>query len=398
MCNEPTACPTDRLPLVFLIAGEPSGDSLASRLMLALRRRTGDRIRFAGVGGRAMAGQGLNSLFPMSELALMGVVEVLPHLPRLVRRLRETASAIDRLKPSAVVTIDSPGFSLRVARRIRGSPVPVIHYVAPQLWAWRPGRGRKVARLVDHILALLPFEPQFFAEFGVPCTFVGHPVLESGADRGDGPAFRARYGVGPDAPLVAVLPGSRNTEVRRLLPVFGQALHLLARERPGLTAVIPSVDSVAGTVTAATEAWSLPTISVTDPREKFDAFAASQAAVTKSGTITLELALAGVPMVVAHKVNPATALLARRLISVINVSLVNLLAAQQVVPELLQKACTPEAVAEALGRLLEDDGQRAAQQAGFRKAIGSLGGLAPAPSERAADVVLRIIGQSRAGG
>jgi lipid-A-disaccharide synthase len=387
---------TEPGPLIYVIAGEPSGDNLGARLMAALGKQTGERVRFAGIGGPAMAAQGLNSLFPMSDLALMGVAEILPHLPKLIRRIRQTASDIQRLKPSAVVTVDSPDFTFRVARRIRGTRIPVIHYVAPQLWAWRPGRGRKVAQWVDHVMALLPFEPEFFAEFNLPCTFVGHSVLESGAERGDGAAFRARHGIADDAPVIAVLPGSRGTEARRLLPVFGEALKLLAMQWPGLTAVVSSVHTVAGLVTEATRPWPVPTILVTDPAEKFDAFAAGQSAMTKSGTITLELALAGVPMVVCYKVSPITAFLARRLIQIDNVALINVLAGRELVPELLQDACTPTAIAGEVGRLLGEESARAAQQAGYQEAVGKLSAGATPPSENAARVVLDIIGQAKA--
>lgn len=388
--------PDEAAPLLFLVAGEPSGDNLAGRLMAALRRRGGGDLRFAGVGGPAMADEGLESLFPMGELSLMGFAEVLPHLPRLIRRLNETAAAVERLKPDLVVTVDSPGFSFRLARRIRKLGVPIVHYVAPQIWAWRPGRGRKMAALVDHILALLPFEPAFFEKFGVPCSFVGHPVLESGADRGDGPAFRARHGIAQEAPLVVVLPGSRGTEVRRLLPVFGEALGRLAEQLPGLAALVATVDSVGDSVTAAARSWPLPTILLTDPREKYDAFAAADAALTKSGTITLELALARLPMVVAYKVNPLTAFFARRLIRVEKVALANLLVRDPAVPELIQEACTPAALAEALQALMTDADARARQLAALDEAVASLGGLTPTPSERAAEVILGII--ARRGG
>ncbi len=384
-------------PLIFLVAGEPSGDNLAGRLMTALKRQTGNRVRFAGVGGPAMAREGLESQFPMSELSLMGLAEVVPHLPRLLRRLRETAAEIERLEPQAVVTVDSPDFSFRVARRIGGLGIPRVHYVAPHVWAWRPGRARKLGRSVDHLLALLPFEPRFFEGFGMPCTFVGHPVLEAGVERGDGAAFRARHGIAPDATVVSVLPGSRQTEVRRLLPVFAQSLRLLGRGRPHLTLAVSTVDALREQVTAATRAWPMPNVVVTDPQEKYDAFAASQAAVTKSGTVTLELALAGVPMVICYKVSPVTAFLARRLVSVRFAGLVNLLADRQVAPELLQEACTPKAIAAAVESLLTDEAARAAQIAGFGEVVGCLGGVSPAPSERAAKVVLQAIDRRRAG-
>lgn len=383
-------------PLVFVVAGEPSGDILGARLMAALKARTAGRIRFAGVGGAGMQREGLDSLFPMRELSLMGLAEILPHLPRLYRRLRQTVDAVRRLRPDAVVTVDSPEFSLRVARRVHGTGPPTLHYVAPQLWAWRPGRGRRLAGAVDRVLALLPFEPQFFARFGVPCSFVGHPVLESGAERGDAAAFRARHDLSPATPLVSVLPGSRATEVRRLLPIFGAAVARLAETHPGLTAAVCAAPPMAEAVRAGLAGWPVPTVLVTEERDKYDAFAASRAAITKSGTVTLELALAGLPMVVTYRVSPASAFLARRLITVDYVSLVNLLLQRPLVPELLQEDCTPERIAAETTALLDDEAAHAAQCRGLAEVIDGLGGLSPAPSQRAAEAVLEEIARRRA--
>ncbi len=383
--------PGEAGPLVFLIAGEASGDNLGARLMAALKRRTGNRIRFAGVGGAAMAEEGLVSLFPMGELSLMGLAEILPHLPRLLRRLGETAAEVARLRPQAVVTIDSPEFSFRVARRIARLGIPRVHYVAPQVWAWRPGRARKLVGTIDHLLALLPFEPRFFEDAGLPCGFVGHPVVESGADRGDGAKFRARHGIAPEATVISVLPGSRHNEVRRLLPVFERAAELLARDRPEIVFAVSTVEAVREEVAAAVRNWVRPAIAVTDPAEKFDAFAASRAAISKSGTVTLELALAGVPMVVCYKVSALTGFFVRRLVRVPHASLVNLLADRVVVPELMQEACTPASIAEIVAPLLDDGAARAAQLAGFEEVLERLGGSTPAPSERAAAAVLSIV-------
>ena len=385
-------------PLIFLIAGEASGDNLAARLMAALKRQTQGRIKFAGVGGDAMAREGLDPLFPMAELSLMGLAEVVPHLPRLWRRLRQTVAEIERLRPQAVVSVDSPDFTFRVARRIGALGIPRVHYVAPTVWAWRPGRARKLAGTIEHLLALLPFEPPYFEGAGVPCSFVGHPVVESGADRGDATAFRTRHGLAPDATVISVLPGSRETEVRRLLPTFEDALRLLAESRPDLTVAVSTVEAVRDQVAGAVKAWPLRCIVVSDPGEKYDAFAASRAAVAKSGTVTVELALAGVPMVVCYKVSAVTAFLARRLVRVDHIALVNLLADRPFVPELLQEACTPQAIAEAMATLLEDEATRAAQRAGFEALVGQLGGTSPAPSERAAEVVLEVIAARRARG
>ncbi|MEE9299649.1 MAG: lipid-A-disaccharide synthase [Alphaproteobacteria bacterium] len=378
-------------PLLFMVAGEPSGDALGARLMAALKRAGGGPVRFAGVGGPLMEAEGLASLFPMGELAVMGLVEILPHAPRLLRRLGQTAAEIRRLEPDAVVTIDSPGFSFRLAQRLRGSRILHVHYVAPQLWAWRPERGKKIAQRIDHLMALLPFEPAFFEVFGLACSFVGHPVIEAGADRGDGPGFRARHGIGPEAVVVSLLPGSRHTEVERTLPVFGRAMARLTRRLASLVVVLPVADTVARRVERAVADWPFPVIVVRDAGEKYDAFAASEAALAKSGTVTLELALAKVPMVIAYRVNPITGLIARRLIRVPHVSLVNLLLERPLVPELLQQACTPERIADALARLIEEPEERRAQIEGFGEIPRKLGSDGVAPSARAAEVLLGLV-------
>ncbi len=383
---------SEREPLIFIVSGEASGDNLAGRLMDALKRETGGRIRFAGVGGPESERQGLTSLFPMNDLSVMGLAEVLPHLPRLIRRLNETTAAARRLKPDAVVTVDSPGFCLRLAHHLRGSGIPVIHYVAPQLWAWGPFRARKLQKRLDHIMALLPFEVPFFAQYGIPCSFVGHPALDAGVERGDGPAFRKRHGLPAEAPLLAVLPGSRAGEVRRMLPVFGEAVLRLKEKYPDLRIVIPVVHSVDQLVKDITQAWPLDEVLIIDMAERYDAFAAANAALAKSGTVTLELALANVPMVVGYRVSPTSAFLVRRMgVSVEHASLVNLLAGRQVVPECLQEECTPERLADAVSKILSSEQARAQQLQAFKEVVQGLGERTPSPSERAAKIVLDIV-------
>ncbi|MCX7932402.1 MAG: lipid-A-disaccharide synthase [Rhodovarius sp.] len=374
--------------LVYLIAGEASGDVLGARLIAALRARAPD-LAFAGIGGERMAEQGLVSLFPMRELALMGLIEVLPRLLQLRRRLAQTLADIEARRPALLVTIDSPGFTLRVARAAKARGIPVLHYVAPQLWAWREGRARKLPGAVDRILALLPFEPAFFARYGMAAEFVGHPVLESGLAAGDGARFRARHGLSADQTLLLVMPGSRRTEVARLLPIFGATLGLL----PPLTPVVPLAGPVAEEVARGSALWPRPPILLRDPAEKPDAFAACTAGLIKSGTSSLECAVAGLPHVIAYRVHPLTAAIARRLALVRYASLVNLLNDGPVVPELLQEACTPAQLAAALAPLLSGEGV-AAQRAGFARALAQLrppGGVLP--SEAAAAAVLRMLGR-----
>lgn len=378
-------------PLIYIVAGEASGDVLGARLVAALRARI-PGIRFAGIGGDRLAEQGMPSLFPMRELALMGLIEVLPNIRRLARRLQETTDDIAARRPAAIVTIDSPGFTLRLAERIRPLGIPVIHYVAPQIWAWRPGRIEKIKARVDRILCLLPFEPVIFEAAGIKADFVGHPVLESGVDAGDGARFRAAHGVAPDAPVLIVMPGSRRMEVKRLLPIFGAALRLLAPRHPGLVPVLPVSAVVAEAVRAGTADWPVKPILVTDIAEKHDAFAAAAqrgAGLIKSGTSSVEMAVAGIPHLVAYRVNPITAAIVRRLVRVPFASLVNLLAERLVVPEYLQEAATPAALAEGLHALLADGSSAGTQRAGFAEVLAKLRPPQGLPSAAAAESVLQ---------
>ncbi len=385
---------TGRRFLIFLVAGEPSGDALGAQLMAALKRRSQHPVRFMGVGGERMAREGLDSLFPMEELSLMGAAEILPHIPRLLRRIQQTTRAICRERPDVVVTIDAPAFTFRVAKRVRrqdGGITTMVHYVAPQVWAWKKGRAREVAGYLDHLLALLPFEPPYFEVEGLPCTFVGHPVVESGADRGDAASFRRRHELSDETPLVCVLPGSRLGEVRRLLPVFGATVDRLARTRPTLRAVVPAVDACRHEIAAAVERWTVPTLIVSGQRERYNAFAAAEAALAASGTVALELAMARTPMVIAYKLNRITAMLARRVVKTRHVNLINLILQREVVPELLLEDCRPDRLADAMERLLADPTARARQRAGAEQAIRALYSDGVKPSERAADVVLSLI-------
>lgn len=379
-------------PLIYLIAGEQSGDVLGGRLMEALRAaRPG--LRFAGVGGPRMVEQGLDPLFPMQDLAVMGLLEVLPRLRQLGRRLGQAAADIRTRRPDVLVTIDSPGFTLRLLRRVAGADIRRIHYVAPQVWAWREQRVREFPGLWDRLLCLLPFEPEFFAGHGLPATFVGHPVLQSGADRGDAARFRARHGLAPGARVLVLMPGSRRNEVPRLLPVFGATLALLADRVPGLVPVVPVASAVAETVRRAAASWPVRPVVVSELADKHDAYAAAAAALTKSGTSTLELALAGVPMAVTYRVNPLSAMIARRLIRVPHVAIVNLLAGRAVVPELLQQACRPATLAETVERLLGDPAAAAAQRTAFREIALRLRAPAGSPAESAAHEVLALLAE-----
>jgi lipid-A-disaccharide synthase len=391
---------TGAAPFIFIVAGEPSGDALGASLIAALRQRTGGNLRVAGVGGERMRDQGVDSLVPLDDLAVMGIAEVLPRAPVILRRVRETVAAVRTLKPDAVVTIDSSGFSWRIAQRLRrhGERLPLIHYVAPMVWAWRAGRARRMARWYDHLMTLLPFEPPYFERVGLACTYVGHPVVESGADRGDGARFRARHGLAADDILIAVLPGSRAGEVQRLLPIFGAALGQLERLLGPFRVAVPTLATVAAPVASAARDWPGTPIVLHRPEDKYDAFAASRAALAASGSVALELAMAPLPMVVGYRLNPLTEALLDRVVKVRQVNLVNLLLERPLVTELLRGHCTPDRLAAEIVRLVQDEPVRAEHLAGYDKAMRRLGAGGRSPSLRAADLVLAIVAARRCGG
>jgi len=384
---------------IFIVTGEPSGDALGGALIAALRQRTGGSLRIAGIGGERMREQGLESMVPLGDLAIMGVAEVLPRAPVILRRVRETVTAVRSLRPDAVVTIDSSGFSWRVAHglRRRGETLPLIHYVAPMVCAWRAGRARRMARWYDHLMTLLPFEPPYFERVGLSCSFVGHPVVECGADRGDSGRFRARHGLAADELLITALPGSRGGEVRRLLPIFGAALSQLKDRVGPFRVVVPTVATVAATVADAVEAWPGDAVIVQQPQEKYDAFAASGAALAASGSVALELALARLPMVVCYRLNPLTEALLDRVLKVRQVNLVNLLLGRPLVEELLGPNCTPARLAASLVRLIRDERVRARHRQGYDEAVRRLAGDGVSPSLRAADQILELVAARRCG-
>jgi lipid-A-disaccharide synthase len=384
-------------PFLFLITGEPSGDAIGAALIVALRARTQGRVRIAGIGGERMAEQGLQTMAPLGDLAVAGVAEVIPRAPVILRHVRAAVRAIRRQRPDAVVTIDSSGFCWRIAQRLRrrGDRVPLIHYVAPMVWAWRAGRARRMARWYDHLLTLLPFEPPYFERVGLAATHVGHPVIESGAGAGDATRFRAAHGIGVDELVITVLPGSRGGEVNRLLPVFGEALrHLEAMVGP-FRVVVPTVETVGTMVAEGARDWPGRAIVVRGTGPKYDAFAASRIAIAASGSVALELAMARLPMVVAYRLAPLTEALLNRVVKVSHVNLVNLILERALVDEYLCRDCTPERIAAGAVKLIRDEAVRAAHVAGYDEAMRRLGVGGTSPSLKAADAILAIIAARR---
>lgn len=376
---------------VFLSAGEPSGDFLGSQLMKALKVLLGEHVTFLGVGGPLMEEHGLSSLFSIEELSIMGLAEIIPHIRRIRKRIQETVTTIQTLKPDIVITIDSPGFNFRVGKALKkaGSQIPLVHYVAPSVWAWRPGRARKVAQFLDHLLVLFPFEPPYFLKEGLPTSFVGHPVVEVGIEHSEDVDFRKRHRINPTAPLLTLLPGSRRGEISQLLPIFQETVMKLHQKFPGLHVVIPAlphlVDQIQNQLT-------IPVTIVSTPLEKFAAYQASQVALVASGTVSLEVAAAGLPMVIAYKVNPLTYFLLRRLVKIPYACLVNILMNEEVVPERLQEDCTAEKLEKAVSELLSHQKNSMSQK--MKEAVEKLTPPAPyqTPSECAAHQICTLMG------
>ncbi len=372
---------------IFIIAGEASGDVLGGRLMRAMQAQRSD-IQFSGIGGPRMTEAGLVSQFPMQELNRMGLAEILPHIIPLRRRIRQTIAAINASRPDVVVTIDSPGFTLRVLKGIQNLGLKRIHYVAPQVWAWRQKRVKKYPGLWDELLCLLPFEPDFFAKHDLHPRFTGHPVLQSGADQGVAERFFATQKILRNATPVVIMPGSRVTETNRLMPVFRETMARLQLDIPNLVPVLAAAPGIADAAAAMTADWPVEPIIVRTEAARYDAFAAARAALTKSGTSTLELAMAGVPMAVTYRVNPISGGIARRVIKVKYVAMINLLAGRELVPELLQQDCKPEKLAATLHSLLTDAQAAQAQRVGFAPALETLHSPGSIPSEAAAAAIL----------
>ncbi|TCO69769.1 lipid-A-disaccharide synthase [Rhodovulum euryhalinum] len=379
---------------IFLIAGEPSGDALGAALMAGLKTLA-PGVEFHGVGGPLMQAEGLTSLFPMDELSVMGIAEVLPRYRALMRRITQCADEVVRLSPDALVTIDSPDFCLRVARRVKAaSRIRTVHYVAPTVWAWRPKRAAKMAQVIDQVLALFPFEPPYMEAEGMRCDFVGHPVVaQPRATAAESAAFRAAHAIAPEAPLILALPGSRRGEVARLAPIFGAALGPVQARHPEARVIVPAAAPVVAEIRRLTAAWPGTPV-VLDPaapgaaQEKRAAFAAADLALAASGTVSLELAANGVPMVIAYDMTWLSRQIIGRMLRLDTVTLVNIVSETRAVPEFLGAACKPGPIAEALARLIDDPAARAAQRHAARVTMTRLGLDGPPPGLRAARAVL----------
>lgn len=383
---------------IGLIAGESSGDLLGSRLMWSLREQAGAPVDFVGVGGPLMAEQGLAQLFPFADIAVNGFFPVLRRLPLLLRRIRQAAEGVARARPDVVVHIDAQDFNQRVAGRLRRSipATPLVGYVSPTVWAWRPGRARKISRLYDRLMAVLPFEPEVHRKLGGPETiYVGHPLMERLADFEPDDADEAARGAQPYALLL--LPGSRSAEIARLLPLFGEAAASLAARHPGLRVLLPAVPHLRSEIERMVSTWTVRPQLIDGEKDKHAAFRSARAALAASGTVTLELALARVPTVVAYKVGYVEGEIARRLITVESASLPNLILGRKLLPEFIDWGWTAADLADRVSDLLADGPERRAQLDGFEDLRRIMAEGVAAPSDTAAGIVLDAVRTARAG-
>jgi lipid-A-disaccharide synthase len=381
---------------IFLIATEESGDRLGANLMKVLRQRLGGAVNFEGVGGQSMAREGLTSLFPIEQLSIMGLAAVAKQLPMILRRIRETADAVAKASPDILVIIDSPDFTHRVAKRVRARDpsIPIIDYVSPSVWAWRSGRARAMCAYVDHVLALLPFEPEAYRRLrGPPCSYVGHPLIEQIGALRPGVEEQKRRDAQP--PVLLVLPGSRRSEIRHHMAVFGETLGLLQADGVSFEPVLPTMAHLQEAVAEAVKSWPVQPRIVAGEKEKQAAFRIARAALVKSGTATLELAIAGVPMVAAYKAGSIEAWIMQNMIQVNSVILANLVIGENVVPEFIQQECTPAKLMPALRDVLTDSPLRLRQAEAFAGIDRIMSTGDQPPSVRAADIVLKTLRKAR---
>lgn len=378
-------------PVIYIIAGEPSGDFLGARLMRALKAKTPD-LKFFGIGGERMEAEGLASLFPYHELSLMGFVEVLPYAIKLLGRVNLAAEDIVSRQPDIVVTIDSPGFNFRVVEKLRKEnfPAKFVHYVAPTVWAYKPERAERCALLFDHLLALLPFEPPYFHKAGLKCTFVGHPIIAE-TERGDGKIFREKYQIADGTTLFCLLPGSRKSEIVRHMPVFAQAITMLASRYSDIAIAVAVPRHILPLIAPYFQACPFRAVVTADDEDKKNAIAAANLAITKSGTIALEVAAAGTPMIISYRVNPISAWMLRRQATTKYVNLVNILLGKEAVPELLQELCAPAVIAAAAFQLLDSPAHQKLQKESFQSALSQLLPAGSTPSDMAAAVIMKLL-------
>lgn len=376
---------------IFIIAGEASGDLIGARLIKSLKEITKQPLEFHGIGGQRMIKEGIKSLFPMSEISLLGFIEIIPQIFKVQKLIRLTVNSIKELQPDLVITIDSPGFCIRVAKAVKKLNIKIVHYVAPTVWAYKPGRAKKFARIYDHLLCILPFEPPYFINEGLKSSFVGHPIVED-FHLGDGKLFRSKYGIDEANLILCLMPGSRLSEIRRLLPIFLATADILSRHFTNLHLLIPTLPHLKDEVILHLQNCDIPHTIIANLEEKADLYSAVNIALVKSGTNSFELALNNIPMVVAYKVNPISAFLLRRMLKISKFNLINLIQDKDIIPELMQEKCNAKELSNALIELMQNVAAKEYQIKESKLAMEKIGlASSTKPSDKAAKIILRIL-------
>ena len=375
---------------IYLVVGEPSGDILASRLIKAIRQKRPE-AEFFGIGGETMKAEGFNSLFNIKDLSVMGFMEVIPRLPIILRRRKEVLCDIERVQPDVIVTVDSWGFvnSILKILKKKGNKIPIVHYVAPQVWAWKKGRAKKAAQIIDHLMTLLPYEPPYFEKYGLDCTFVGHPVIENTANLPTDISFlRTQAGIPENACVLCVLPGSRHSEVSKLAPVFVESIKRLNKEIPNLFLLIPSVETMKEEIDEHFKNIGIPYKLIVGQKARYEAFCMSEFALAASGTVSLELTACGTPHVIAYTFNPLTNTIVEFLAITKYANLINILADRFVIPEFVLRNCKANLIVPEILSFLQNKEKCTTQVAQAKEQLAKLKPTDKFPSEKAAEVVL----------
>lgn len=372
---------------IYIIVGEESGDILAAPLMVELKKQLKD-VEFLGIGGKRMQKEGLKSLFPMQELSVMGIAEVLPKLPKLINRINQTVADVEKQNPDIIITVDSPDFCFRVIKKVKSRKkinAIAVHYVAPSVWAWRAGRAKKIAKFLDHIFTLLPFEPPYFEKEGLKSSFVGHPMVENPEITGaDANYFRQKYGFNDNDRIISILAGSRNSELKYMLPIFSEAIEKIKDIDKNIKIISPTLPNIEDKVKDAFE--KLGVLIITD--DKYSAFKASELAIATSGTVALELAVLGTPTIIGYKVGYISSKLAKLLVKTKYVSLPNIILQKEVIPELLLEGCTAGRIVKETEQLLTKQVLQAKQKQHFKTIEQQLTQLMP--SKEIAKIIKEI--------
>ena len=379
---------------IYIITGEESGDILGAQLIRALKLKYQKDIHFIGVGGLKMAAEGHTSLFPITELSVMGLAEVIPRIPKILNLINQTVSDIIKQQPNVIITIDAPDFCFRIARRLKGKGIPLIHYVAPSVWAWRPNRAKKVANLFDHLISILPFEPPYFQKYGLQTSFVGHPVVQSLSYPANPISFREQLNIPSQTKIIILLPGSRTGEVKRHLPIFKETIIKLARKIRDIHIICLVTENTKFMVSKSAKTWSFTHSIIHEKHDKLSALASGNVALAASGTVALELACAGTPSIITYKINPVSAWVARKMVKISYANIVNLLLKREAIPEFIQKKCNPHFLCKALFTLLNEPQSQIQQRLDYSEALNflKLSDIEKkTPSDHAAEVITKYI-------